>query len=451
VKLAVVIPFLNEAAALPQTLAALFHAIGAFEGVDVIAVDGGSSDSSRSVLARYPSIRTLDAPPSRASQMNAGARAANNAEIILFLHADSRLPSDALTAIHDALRRGQQWGRFDVTIEGRSKLLPAVASLMNLRSRITGVATGDQAMFVSRKAFDQVGGFPSIPLMEDVALSKALLRAVGRPACLRTRVVTLGRRWDTQGAWRTIALMWRLRFDYWHGIDAASLARRYRTEPTRRAPVLQIFAKDPVPGMVKTRLARSMGDAAAADLYRDLVERTLQTATTARTMGIVSAIELWCDPDENSAAFVGWRDRYRVTLKTQRGVDLGVRMRQALSSALAAGVSAILIGTDCPVLDSTYLARAALALTQHDAVIGPAEDGGYVLVALSRDVDIFSDVPWSTQDVIAVTRARVTALRVSCVELDALWDVDTPADVTRFRASCGESVGRDEIRLTIRS
>ena len=433
-KVAVVIPFLNEAAALPQTLAALFRAIDAFEAVQVIAIDGGSSDSSRGVVARYPTIRVCDAWPGRALQMNAGARAANDAEMFLFLHADSRLPSDALTAIHDAVRHGHHWGRFDVTIEGRSKLLPAVASLMNRRSRITGIATGDQAIFVSRKAFEEVGGFPPLPLMEDVALSKALLRTAGRPACLRQRVVTSGRRWDSEGTLRTIALMWRLRFDYWRGIDAATVARRYRHEATGRKPALQIFAKDPVPGMVKTRLARNMGGAAAADLYRDLVEGTLQTAATARTMGIISAIEMWCDPDEHRAAFVDWRDRYHVTLKTQRGVDLGERMHQALSSAISTGTSAILIGTDCPMLDTAYLARAALALTRHDAVIGPAEDGGYVLVALSRDVDIFSDVPWSTQDVMAVTRARVTALRASCMELDALWDVDRPADVARFFA-----------------
>ena len=286
--------------------------------------------------------------------------------------------------------------------------------------------------------------------MEDIALSKALLRAVGRPACLRKRVVASGRRWDMQGAWRTTALMWRLRFDYWRGIDAATLARRYRPVTTRRTPVLQIFAKDPQPGMVKTRLARSIGNEAAADLYRGLVERTLQTAAAAQTMGIVSAAELWCDPDEHRAAFVEWRDRHGVTLRTQRGADLGVRMHQALSSALANGASAILIGTDSPLLDAAYLARAAEALARHDVVIGPAEDGGYVLVALSRDVDIFSEVPWSTGDVMAVTRARVTALRASCAELDVLWDIDTPADVARFRASYGDSVGRDETRLTAR-
>ncbi len=450
-KVAVVIPFLNEAAALPQTLAALYRAIDAFEAVQVIAVDGGSSDSSRGLVARYPTIRVCDASPGRASQMNAGARAANDAEMFLFLHADSRLPSDALTAIHDAVRHSHHWGRFDVTIEGRSKLLPAVASLMNRRSRITGIATGDQAIFVSRKAFENVGGFPPLPLMEDVALSKALLRTAGRPACLRQRVVTSGRRWDREGAWRTIALMWRLRLDYWRGIDAAALARRYRRVTTRRAPVLQIFAKDPQPGMVKTRLAPSMGNEATADLYRDLVECTLQTGTAARTMGIVSAVELWCDPDEHRAAFAGWRERYGVKLKRQRGADLGLRMHRALSSALAAGESAILVGTDCPLLDAAYLARASLALTRHDVVIGPAEDGGYVLVALSRDVDIFSDMPWSTPAVMAATRAKVIALGVSYAELDALWDVDTPADVARFRALRAKSPEHDEIRSTLRS
>ena len=442
-RVAVVLPFLNEAAALPQTLAALFRAIDTFGAVEVIAVDGGGGDSSRSVLARYPPIHVLEAPPGRASQMNAGARVAHDADVLLFLHADSRLPSDALAAIHDAMQHGHQWGRFDVAIDGRSRLLPAIAALMNLRSRITGIATGDQAIFVSRKAFEKVGGFPPLPLMEDVALSKALLCAAGRPACLRQRVITSGRRWDIDGALRTIALMWRLRFDYWRGIDAAALVRRYRTVTTRRAPILQIFAKDPQPGMVKTRLAPSMGNEAAADLYRDLVERTLQTGAAARTMGIVSAVELWCDPDEHRAAFVGWREHYGVTLKTQRGADLGLRMHQALSSALAVGASAILVGTDCPALDVAYLAHAADALARHDVVIGPAEDGGYVLVALSRDVDIFSDMPWSTPALIAATRARLIALGASCAELDALWDVDTPNDVARFLVSSSRRRPRD--------
>jgi rSAM/selenodomain-associated transferase 2/rSAM/selenodomain-associated transferase 1 len=433
-KLAVIIPFLDEGVALPATLATLFRAIesvGAFEGVDVIAVDGGSRDASRAVIARHPSVRLLDAPRGRASEMNAGA-AATDADVMLFLHADCRLANTALASIADAVKRGHRWGRFDVAIEGRSTLLPTISKFMNARSRLTGIATGDQAIFVSRPAFAKVGGFPALPLMEDIALSKALLRAVGRPACLRERVVVAGRRWDTHGAWRTIFSMWRLRFDYWRGVDPAALAHRYRPLLARRAPILQIFAKVPERGRVKTRLASAIGDRAAASLYGDLVEQTLATAVTARAIGVVSEIELWCDPDAGHAAFVDWQQRYRVKLRTQRGGDLGARMHHALTSVLAAAQAALLIGTDCPALDAPYLACAAEALKTHDVVVGPAEDGGYVLIGLSRDVDIFAGVPWSTSDVMAITRVKIAEAGATLRELPALWDLDTPADFARF-------------------
>jgi len=436
-KLAIIIPFVDEAVALPDTLAALFRAVetvDSFEAIDVVAVDGGSRDASRVVIARHPSARVVDAPRGRAAQMNAGA-AATDADALLFLHADCRIADDAPIHIANALTGGRAWGRFDVTIEGRSKLLPWISMLMNVRSRLTGIATGDQAIFVTRAAFDEVGGFPALPLMEDVALSKALRGVAGSPACLRACVIVSGRRWDTHGAWRTIFAMWRLRFDYWRGAEPAVLAHRYRPLVARRAPILQIFAKVPEPGRVKTRLASSIGHTEAASLYRDLVERTLKTAAAARAMGVVSEIELWCAPDSSHAAFADWQRRYRVTLRPQRGGDLGTRMHDALASALAAERPALLIGTDCPALDVTYLARAADALKTHDVVVGPAEDGGYVLIGLSRDVDIFSGVPWSTSGVMAITRVRIAAAGAACYELTPLWDVDTPADFARFSSS----------------
>ena len=142
--------------------------------------------------------------------MNAGAALARG-EALVFLHADTRLPERAALLIADALRR-RRWGRFDVRIAGRPGMLRVVAALMNLRSRLTGIGTGDQAMFCERAAFVAVGGFPDQPLMEDIELSKRLKR-LGPPACLRARVVTSGRRWETRGLWRTVLLMWRLRFD----------------------------------------------------------------------------------------------------------------------------------------------------------------------------------------------------------------------------------------------
>jgi rSAM/selenodomain-associated transferase 2 len=167
------------------------------------------------------------APRGRARQQNAGAAAATG-DVLLFLHADTRLPPDADARIAAALAApGACWGRFDVRLTGRAPLLRLVERLISLRSRLTGIATGDQAIFVRRDTFQAIGGFPDQPLMEDVALSRAL-RRIARPACLREAVLTSSRRWETRGIWRTIVLMWRLRLAYALGADPAELARRYR-------------------------------------------------------------------------------------------------------------------------------------------------------------------------------------------------------------------------------
>lgn len=220
--LAIVVPMLDEAATLP---ALLVHLAGwRARGCEVVLVDGGSRDDSVE-MARAAGFRVLIAERGRARQMNAGAQACGRA-LMLFLHADTRLP-EAADAVVCAALAVQAWGRFDVHIDGRPRMLRVVAALMNLRSRLSGIATGDQAIFVRRDVFEAVGGFPDQPLMEDIELSCRLLR-VSRPACLRARVRTSGRRWEQRGVWRTIALMWRLRWAYWRGVPAERLAEAYR-------------------------------------------------------------------------------------------------------------------------------------------------------------------------------------------------------------------------------
>lgn len=220
----IVVPVLNELEVLQEMAESLTLLLR--EGVEVVVVDGGSTDGSVA-LARAAGLRVLEATRGRARQLNTGA-AATRGDVLLFLHADTKLPEHAVRLVLHALKAGERvWGRFDVQIEGRSPMLRIVAWLMNARSRLTGIATGDQAIFVARRAFESVGGFPDQPLMEDIELSRRL-RRVSRPICLAERVTTSGRRWERNGVWRTIWLMWRLRLSYWLGASPSELAARYR-------------------------------------------------------------------------------------------------------------------------------------------------------------------------------------------------------------------------------
>ncbi len=216
-------PALDEAARIAGSLAALAPLRA--QGVQVIVVDGGSRDGTPQ-RCEGAADAVLAAPRGRARQMNAGARAGGG-DALLFLHADTTLPPDALALVMTALAQ-HPWGRFDVRIDGRSRWLPVVAALMNARSRITCIATGDQAIFMRRDVFDAVGGFPDQALMEDVEICKRLRAQHGAPACLRAKVTTSGRRWDERGAWSTIVMMWRLRWLYWRGASADRLAAAYR-------------------------------------------------------------------------------------------------------------------------------------------------------------------------------------------------------------------------------
>ena len=225
-RLSIVVPVYNEA----ETLASALQALAPLRerGAEVIVVDGQSRDATLAVANAAPVDRVVNSMRGRALQMNAGAARAGG-DHLLFLHADTTLPPDAPALIAAALdAQGHVWGRFDVRIEGRSRLLRVVAALINRRSRLTGIATGDQAIFVTRDAFESVGGYPNQPLMEDLELSRSL-RRLGAPACLRETVLTSARRWERDGVWRTILLMWRLRALYWLGVSPQRLARRWRT------------------------------------------------------------------------------------------------------------------------------------------------------------------------------------------------------------------------------
>lgn len=221
--ISIILPVLNEEA----HIVACLHVLQPLRGPEseLIVVDGGSRDRTLT-LAEPLADRVIAGSRGRAEQMNAGARQASGA-ILWFLHADSLPPPDAAILIRAALAQpNRHWGRFDVRLSGRHPLLRVVETLMNLRSRLTGIATGDQGTFVRREVFERVGGYPLIALMEDIALSR-LLKRHSRPVCLRQRLTTSSRRWESSGILPTILLMWRLRLAYFFGADPDRLARIY--------------------------------------------------------------------------------------------------------------------------------------------------------------------------------------------------------------------------------
>nr|VFK42797.1 MAG: transferase 2, rSAM/selenodomain-associated [Candidatus Kentron sp. SD]VFK48414.1 MAG: transferase 2, rSAM/selenodomain-associated [Candidatus Kentron sp. SD] len=224
-RISIIIPARDEAANIVSTLLPL-QAMRR-RGGEIILVDGESRDDTPGRAAPLVD-RVLATKPGRARQMNAGAQSARG-KVLWFLHADTATPENADLVLLRALAEGRAWGRFNLRLSGQKRhpLLSLVARMVNLRSCLTGIATGDQGIFMEKSAFDRVGGFPEIPLMEDIVISRRLKSAKGRPACLTTSITTSSRRWEENGVLRTIFLMWGLRLAFFLGADPVRLARRY--------------------------------------------------------------------------------------------------------------------------------------------------------------------------------------------------------------------------------
>ena len=222
VKISIIIPVLNEEASLSRIssyLQSIQH-----QGHEVIVVDGGSVDNTLAI-AYEVTDRVIISKAGRALQMNSGASTASG-DVLLFLHADTFLPDDTVQIISDLSQRKHYWGRFDVRLSSSKYVYRLIEGLMNLRSCITSIATGDQAIFVEKNLFDRVQGFPEIALMEDVEISRRLKR-ISKPVCMKQKVVTSSRRWETNGVVATVLLMWKLRLYYYFGVSPDKLNQLY--------------------------------------------------------------------------------------------------------------------------------------------------------------------------------------------------------------------------------
>ncbi|MBI4540497.1 MAG: TIGR04283 family arsenosugar biosynthesis glycosyltransferase [Gemmatimonadetes bacterium] len=421
-ELAVVIPTLNEARTLPRLLEDL---AGLDLATEIVVADGGSVDGTPAI-AQEAGARVVRAPAGRASQLNAGA-AAVAAPWLAFLHADTRLGREARDALSLWLRAADPRiaAVFGFRLDGDGWFWRLIEVGQRLRERIYRLPYGDQGLVISRQLFDAVGGYPALPLLEDVEMLRRVRRH-GRLVGLPAPLVTSPRRYEREGRWRGWVRNAALVSLYFAGVAPERLARWYRPEPPPRR-VLLVFAKAPDPGRVKTRLAADLGAQAAAELYRTLGRRVFDQVRDGPYEVVVCY-----DPPSAEARVREWLAAPKHTrFEPQAGGDLGARLRDAFDAAFAGGASAVCaIGTDVPALDRAVVGRAFRTLASHDVVFGPALDGGYYLVGLAaRRPELFHGIPWSTATVLEASRAAAGRLGLRIAELQPLADVDTPRDL----------------------
>lgn len=394
---------------------------------ELLLVDGGSTDLSWPVLqtlAEHPQVTAIQSNKGRAQQMNAGAEKARG-DVLLFLHADTVLTK---AAWHAFLLRVNEclWGRFNVRIDGKSAWLPVVGWFMNQRSRLTKIGTGDQALFVSSELFHQIGGFPNQPLMEDIELCKRLKRIAPRKfVAVDVPVHTSGRRWDVNGTWETIVLMWRFRFLYWRGVSATQLATLYADTRQKWPVAVAVFAKYPRADRVKTRLIPMLGAEQSASFARYLLLSTLDKLQDVN-------VALWTDggsPEEWDALLRG----RAVQRYIQPEGHLGVRMQMAVTTHLSSSELVVLLGPDAVEFTLSHLRQLMEAARRQGLAFVPAHDGGYVALACNRSVsEIFSgSIEWGSARVADQTRAALQGQGVHALWLPPQLDIDEPADLEK--------------------
>jgi len=434
-RISFIIPTLNEAEHISSTLDQLQGL--RLRGHEVILSDGGSNDNTLSLSKGKIDHHVINAP-GRASQMNDGAKIASG-DIFCFLHADTETPENIDKLILQGLSNSNSnsnsnhWGFFNIKLSGRNWQFRIIEYLINIRSCLTRVATGDQAIFITKHSFNNLNGFSNIPLMEDIEISKRL-KKTNKPVCIKNAsIITSSRRWEKHGIVSTVLLMWQLRLRYFLGTSPDQLAKTYKPHKpinVKKKQQLIIFIKAPVPGLCKTRLTPYLSPEVATEFYKSLVKNCFNKIKNINN----TDISIFTYPDINNPFIKTLSLEYATTCHVQTGEDLGERMFNALDKSLKTYEKSVLIGTDCPILDKSYLDKAFNALDQHDMVLGPANDGGYVLIGASKtEAQLFNNINWGTDSVLkqSLRNAHKSAYKTHL--LDTLWDIDTPEDYIKYQ------------------
>jgi rSAM/selenodomain-associated transferase 2/rSAM/selenodomain-associated transferase 1 len=432
--LTIVIPTLDEAERLPRLLSDLDSL-----DAEVVVVDGGSADATRD-LARAGGARVLESPPGRATQLRTGA-ASTDAEWLFFLHADSRIEPDALTALRDFLASAalDDFAHYRFALDDTGRFHRFIEFGQRLRERWSQLPYGDQGLIVSRELYERAGCYPQWPIMEDVGLLDRLAQ-IGRRVVLPARLLTSSRRYDAESgvlAWLRNATLMTL---FHLGVPPSKLARWYVPQrpdhrvtdhrpvrPSAERRTVVVFAKAPTPGRVKTRLAAEVGTKEAVRIYRSLGRGTVDALR-----GGPHRLVVYVDPPgpATAAAMHEWLGREGLEYRPQSEGELGVRMARAFDECLDEADSVCIVGTDIPGIDRDTVHRAFDTLREADVVFGPATDGGYYLVAMRRrHPDLFAAIAWSTATVLATTLARASEAGLRVALLEVRTDVDTLADV----------------------
>ena len=435
--LSVVVPTLDEADHLPALLRDLESWDG---GAPVVVADGGSRDGTRRIAIQR-GCRVVYTPPGRGRQMNAGARVTAT-PWILFLHADSRLNPRALDRARQfASGPRQDAACFRLRIDHPGRAFRLIERGQRLRERWLGLPYGDQGLLIPRALFDQLGGFAEVPVMEDVLLARKLNQIGKRIRNLQSPIRTSPRRYVESGPWRQVARNAWCISRLFLGVRPQEIARSYLPR-RRRAPrgpeaerpgpekrvlgTVNVFAKAPRPGHVKTRLAAGIGDEAALRVYRHLLRKTVREAARSGARVVVCY-----DPEDGRRDLDPLVEPPAGQWSYQGDGDLGMRMHRMLNEALDEGPPAVVVGTDIPDLDAGVLHRAFRALDEADVVVGPALDGGYYLLGLKRPApELFHGMVWSEPTVLDETRTRARMAGKTVLELEPLRDVDRAQDLT---------------------